>query len=262
MTAPSPLRKRRLEGELYARRPGIEAKLGELIGLPHSEITARCAVEGATDPRYIPSECLLYLVRANRENTPGVYFDTIYTALLCRVMEQLPPADESNLTSSEIRSEALGTFAELLAGDRLNYEEGLDYYEINFRESVANLRKNVTRKPTRLQNRHSPLAPNPNDPDSGEFSHQIEQAGGSLDSENFEKYFGNHDRARLAEAISTLPELQIAILEMWKHEIPIDSQDPTVFTISKALGKAEKTIRLQRDQALQTLAHILRKGEV
>ncbi len=262
MTAPSPLRKRSLEGELYTRRPGIEAKLRALIGLPSGEIMAHCAVEDAADLKYIPSECLMYLVRANRENTPGVYFETIYTALLYRVMEQLPPADESDLTSSEIRSEALGTFAELLAGDRMNYEEGLDYYEISFKESVANLRKNAVRKPTRVKNRRSPLDSNPNDPDSGELSHQIEQAGGSLDAENFDKYFGNHDRARLAEAISTLPELQIAILEMWKNEIPIDSQDPTAFTISKTLGKAEKTIRLQRDQALQTLAQILRKGEV
>jgi hypothetical protein len=103
------------------------------------------------------------------------------------------------------------------------------------------------------------LEPNSDDPNSGEFSPEIEKAGGCMD---FEKYFGSHDRARLAEAICTLPEHQIAIIEMWKNEIPIDSQDPEVFTMSKALGKAEKTIRLQRDQALKKLANILRKGEV
>jgi hypothetical protein len=112
------------------------------------------------------------------------------------------------------------------------------------------------------KNRSAPLEPNPDDTESGEFSPHIEKAAGAFDSENFNKYFGSHDRARLAEAISTLPELQIAILEMWKNEIPIDSQDPEVFTISKALGKAEKTIRLHRDQALKKLTEILRKGEV
>jgi hypothetical protein len=136
MTALSPLRKRRLEGGLYVRTPGIEAKLGELIGLPHGELMSRCAVEDA-GPKYIPSECLMYLVRANRENTPGVYFETIYTALLRRVMEQLPPEDDSDLTNSEIRYEALGTLTELLAGDRMNYEKGLDYYEVRFKESKA-----------------------------------------------------------------------------------------------------------------------------
>ena len=166
------------------------------------------------------------------------------------------------MTNSEIRYEALGSFAELLAGDRMNYEEGLDYYEVRFKESVANLRKNAARKPTRLKKRSSPLDPNPDNTESGEFSPHIEKAAGAFDSENFDKYFGSHDRARLAEAINTLSELQIAILEMWKNEIPIDSQDPEVFTISKALDKAEKTIRLQRDQALKTLAKILGKGEV
>lgn len=259
MTAPSPLRKRTLEDELYARRPGIEAKLGELIGLPYNEIMARSAAEDAADTKYIPSECLVYLVRANRENVPGVYFETIYKALLQRVMEQLPSAHDSNLTNSEIRAEALGGFAELLAGDRMNYDDGLDYYEICFKDAVAKLRQNAARKPDRLKSRNRALEPNSDDADSGEFSPEIEKAGGCMD---FEKYFGSHDRARLAEAINTLPELQIAILEMWKNEIPIDSQDPEVFTISKALGKAEKTIRLHRDQALKKLTEILRKGEV
>lgn len=258
MTVPTPLRKKSLEGELYARKPQIEAKLAELLGLAHSEIMALCAAE-ENDPKYIPSECLMYLVRANRENTPGLYFETIYKALLQRVMQQLPPAEDRGLTNSEIRSDALGDFAELLSGDRMNYDERLDYYEVRFKDSVATLRKNVARKPTRLKNRSRPLEPNPDDPDSGEFSSEIEKAAGCMD---FEKYFGSHDRARLADAISTLPELQIAILEMWKNEMPIDSEDPEVFTISKALGKAEKTIRLQRDQALKKLAEILRKGEV
>ena len=261
MTAPAPLRKRNLAGELYVRMPAIEANLANIIGLTHTEIMSRCAIEDTIDPKYIPSECLMYLVRANRENTPGIYFQTIYSSLLARVAEQLPP-EGSNITNSEIRYEALGTLAELLARDRMNYEDGLDYYEIRFKESVANLRKNAARKPARLENRHSPLDSNPNDPDGGEFSYQIEKAGGSLDSENFDKYFGSHDRAQLAEAISTLSELQIAIIEMWKNEIPIDSKDPEVFTISKALGKAEKTIRLQRDQAFQKLANILTKEEV
>jgi len=124
---------------------------------------------------------------------------------------------------------------------------------------VAKLRKNAARKPDRLKNRSRPLEPHSDDPDGGDFSPEIEKAGGCMD---FDKYFGSYDRARLAEAISTLPEHQIAILEMLKNEIPIDSEDPEVFTISKALGKAEKTIRLQRNQALKKLSEILTKGEI
>jgi len=261
MTAPSPLRKRSLKGDLYVRSPEIGDKLRELITLPQGDIMVRCAVEDG-DPKYIPSECLMYFVRANRENTPGIYFETIYGALLRRVMEQLPPEDDNDITNSEIRYESLGSFAETLAADRMSYDEGLDYYEIRFKESVANLRKNAARKPNRNKNRNRTLDPNPEDAEGGEFSPKIEKAAGSLDAENFEKYFGSHDRASLDKAISTLPELQIAILEMLKNDMPIDSKNPNVFTISKALGKAEKTIRLQRDQAMKKLIKILRKGEV
>jgi hypothetical protein len=262
MTALSPLRKRSLKGAVYTRTPGIEETLRELITLPQDEIMERCAVEDAADPKHIPSECLMYIVRANRENTPGIYFEAIYNALLRRVMEQLPPEDITDLTDSEIRYETLGNFAELLVADRMSYDEGLDYYEIRFKESVANLRKNAARKPHRIKNRCRTLDPNPDDLESGEFSAKIEKAAGSLDAENYEKYFATHDRASLDEAIITLPELQIAILEMLKNDMPIDSKDPNVFTISKALGKAEKTIRLQRDQAMKKLTEILRKGDV
>lgn len=259
MTALSPLRQRKPEGELYVRRPAIEVVLGELIALPHGELMNRCAVEDKANPKYLPSECLMYLVRVNRDNAPGIYFETIYKALLRRVMEQLPPEDDSNLTNSEIRSETLGTIAELLAEDRMNYKEGLDYYEICFRDAVAKLRNYVARKPNRIKNRCRPLEPNFDDSDSGEFSQEIEEAAGCMD---FGKYFESHDRASLEEAISALPEDQIAILEMLKNEIPIDSKDPEILTISKVLGKAEKTIRLHRDQALKKLAQILRKEEV
>jgi len=261
MITPSPLKKRKPEGDLYTRPDDIERKLRELVGLSTDEIITRCGVESSAEDKYIPSECLMYLVRANRESTPGVYFETIYKTLLARVMEQLPSADNTNLKSSEIRVETLGDFAELLAADRLNYDERLDYYEVRFKDSVAKLRLNAAREPIRLDFRQRPLDANPEDPDGGELAHHIEKAGGSMDLGNFQKYFGSHDRTKLDEAISTLPEHQIAILEMLKNEIPIDSQDPEVWTISKALGRAEKTIRLQRDQAVKKLTEILRKGE-
>lgn len=261
MIAPSPLKKRKLEGDLYTRSDDIEVKLRELLELSHNEIITRCSVESLAEDKYIPSECLMYLVRANRESAPGVYFETVYKTLLARVMEQLPSANDTNLKNSEIRAETLGDFAELLAADRLNYDERLDYYEVRFKDSVAKLRLNAAREPIRLDFRQRPLDGNPEDPEGGELAHHIEKAGGSLDHGNFQKYFGSHDRAKLDEAISTLPEHQIAILEMLKKEMPIYSEDPEVLTISKVLGKAEKTIRLHRDQAVEKLTEILRKGE-
>lgn len=47
MTAPSiePLRKRGVNGQLYARLPEIEAKLAEISALTREELSVRCAIE-------------------------------------------------------------------------------------------------------------------------------------------------------------------------------------------------------------------------
>jgi hypothetical protein len=47
---------------------------------------------------------------------------------------------------------------------------------------------------------------------------------------------------------------------MLRKGMLIDSQDPNAETISKALGKSEKTIRLNRDKAMLALKHKL-KGD-
>ena len=135
MAAPdiTPLRKRNGEAELYTRRPNIEANLTELLALSRDEILARCAVHDREDSAYLPSECLLYLIRANRTNSPDVYFETVYKALAERVMSALPLVDNTDFTESTIREESFGRFLELLAKDRVEYVESLDFFEIRFK---------------------------------------------------------------------------------------------------------------------------------
>ena len=70
-------------------------------------------------------------------------------------------------------------------------------------------------------------------------------------------------RLLLDDAIDSLPEFQRRIVEMWRQEIPIESKDPSVVTISKVLGKTEKTIRTHRDKAFASLRlRLERKGRM
>jgi hypothetical protein len=255
----TPLRKTTLEGALYVRQPGIEARLAELVPLPLQEISARCAVEDDHDPNYIPSECLMYLVRANRTCPPGICFENIYKALLARVMRRLPGEDRTSLTDTNIRAETLGQFAELLAADRVSSNDKLDYYEVRFDSALRSLRENVARQAYRERDRAAVLE---SDLETGELSKEVERAAVSgFNLFEPEKLDDADYRSRLAEAIDTLPAIQKAIIEMMNKNIPIDSKDPRLPTISKILGKAEKTIRLQRDRAYQTLRDILKEGE-
>jgi hypothetical protein len=54
----TPLRKRRLSGELYERDPTVEALIAELAALPREELIARAAITKRADPGYVSSECL------------------------------------------------------------------------------------------------------------------------------------------------------------------------------------------------------------
>lgn len=50
---------------------------------------------------------------------------------------------------------------------------------------------------------------------------------------------------------------------MWRQDIPIESNDPSIESISKVLGKSEKTIRTHRDKAFASLKRFLeQKGMV
>ena len=252
------LRKKNAKGELYTRPANIEGKLAEIVALAHDEISARCSVADVEDPTFLPSECLVYLVRANHDGPPGVYFETVYKALLARLMRRLPSEEITDLTEGNIRSETVGNFIELLAADRANYAEALDFFEIRFEGAVVSLRANVERKSYREKNRSAALE---TDDGTGEIAEHVERAAGSFDPFDFAIIDRADYRLRLDKAISALPTIQIAIVEMIKKGIPIDSKEPGAVTIAKTLGKAEKTIRLQRDKAYRTLREALRKGE-
>jgi len=48
---------------------------------------------------------------------------------------------------------------------------------------------------------------------------------------------------------------------MLRQGIPIDSKEPDVMTIAKALGRSEKTVRTYRDKAFAALRATLADGQ-
>ena len=80
MTAPliAPLRKKGLDDKLYTRPKNIETKLAELGAFTHEKIVALSAVQEEDSPEYLPSECLVHLVRKHRTEP----FDDFSEAIL------------------------------------------------------------------------------------------------------------------------------------------------------------------------------------
>lgn len=130
-------------------------------------------------------------------------------------------------------------------------------FEIRFDLALLSLKNDALKRSYRSENRNTDLG---FDDDSADIAPEVEAALEGYDP--FEKTaFDNYRyRCNLDAAIESLPELQQRIIEMTRLDIPIDSTDPNEITISKALDKAEKTIRNHKKKALSHLRILLQGG--
>lgn len=251
----TPLRKKNLAGTLYTRDANIEVRLAELEGLTQDELVARCSIRKRDDPSYVPSECLVYFVRASRSDHSTAGFERLYKILAERVLRALPRAENADgktasLTKSVIRDNVFGRFVEMLSLDRTEYSEKLDYFEVRFDGALASLRRDAQEQAWRDENRSASLE---YDEETGELADEVERAAGSFDPFNQPEIDGSDYRSQLDASIDILPPEQVRIIEMLRKGIPIDSKDADAVTIAKVLGKSEKTIRTYRDKAFAAL---------
>ncbi|WP_295406791.1 hypothetical protein [uncultured Thiocystis sp.] len=251
-----PLRKRRLSGELYERDSKIEVLIAELAVLPHDELIARAGITERSDPGYIPSECLVYFIRASRHDDNEAWFERLYRILMRRVLRSLPKAE--SLTDGVVRDEVFGRFVELLSADRANHVDKLDYFEVRFDDALKKMRLVVQKKAWLNKKRSQPLE---YDEESGDLSPEVEAAAGSHDPFAASDFDDPAFRSRLDAAIEVLPTEQSRIIHMLTQGFPIDSKEPDVMTITKALGRSEKTIRTYRDKAFAALRAAMADGE-
>lgn len=257
------LRKRRLNGELYQRDPKVESLIAELAALPRDELIAKAAVTKRSDPAYVPSECLVYFIRASRRDNNEAWFERLYRILIERVLRSLPRAESFDgktelLTRGAVRDKVFSRFVELLSTDRATYVDKLDYFEVRFDGAVASLRRDAQEQAWRDENRSRPLE---YDEESGELSPEVEAAAGAYDPFAASDFDNAAYRLRLDAAIEALPPEQSRIIHMLRQGFPIDSKEADVMTVAKALGRSEKTIRTYRDKAFAALRTAMADGD-
>lgn len=262
----TPLRKCTAAGLSYTRPHPIEVLLAELHGLSPEDLVARCEIRDRNDAAYVPSECLVHLVRARKADNSDALFERLYKFLAARILQALPNPDSRqgnkiaiSLTKSRIREKVFDRFIEILASDRAGYDDRLDYFEIRFDGALANLRRDARSQAWTEENRTVALGL---DPEANEPSPEVNKALESFDPFSPEKINEENYRFRLVEAIEALPPEQSRIVTMIGRGIPIDSADPYAITIAKTLGKVEKTIRKYRDLAFESIRAALASDDV
>ncbi|MEF9417183.1 sigma-70 family RNA polymerase sigma factor [Ralstonia sp. SM1864_UCD524_TZ4] len=254
-----PLQKKTGEGALYVRRPAVEAEIAELERLDPSELVARCQLWPKSATGFVSHEALLYFVRTT--DTASRYHESLLCVLMSRTLRLLPKPDSSNGMTTDmgllaIRDRVMDAFVDRLLADQAEYEEKLDYFEINFNSALLKDRLDASTQVWAELNRSEAL-----ENEDEEISTEVEEAVEHYDPFDPDELDKKDYRRLLDGAIDALPPLQKRIIEMWRLEIPIVSSDPSALTISQALGKADKTIRNQRDRAFATLRRRLERKE-
>lgn len=256
-----PLRKQKPDGSLYTRFPDIEMMLGELYLVSKTDLVDRCRLPKG-HPLYVPTQCVLHFVRRSSFAKDELHFGQLFNILAERIRRALPRVENPDgetlsFTRSQVSEQVYDKFVTLLLEERAGYEERLDFYEVNFIGGLAMLKLDAQDKAWKEENRNTELEA---DEGSGEIDVEVEQAAGSyepFDPAVLDDYLY---RSRLDAAMDELPPLQKRIIEMLRQGIPIDSIDPGTVTISKSLGKSEKTIRNHRDKAFARLRVLLTRG--
>ncbi|QLI80867.1 sigma-70 family RNA polymerase sigma factor [Chitinibacter fontanus] len=254
-----PLRKKTVGGAPYVRRQAVELEISELERLEPSKLVERCEIWSKSANGFVSPEALLYFVRTTSAN--AVHHDLLLRILMSRLLRLLPRADSSDGMSTDsgllaIRDRVMDAFVDRLLADQAEYEDKLDYFEINFNQALAKDRMDASSQVWIEQNRSTPL-----ENEDEDISEEVERAIEHYDPYDPEELDKKDYRLLLDEAIDALPPLQKQIIEMLRLETPIVSSDPSILTISKALGKVDKTIRNQRDRAFATLRRRLERKE-
>jgi hypothetical protein len=255
-----PLRKLKLDGTPYFRREKVEAEIQALAGISAGELERRAGLWQVSEPGFVSPEALLYFVR---NAAAGAHREKLTEKLLVRVARRVPPVADSggvtvSLTKINIREDVRDHFVDLLLSDRKQYDDRLDYYEVNFNGAVAADRRDANARHWKHENRTAEL-----EIEDGEVSAQVESAVGDYDPFDADELDKKDYRLLLDDAIDSLPEFQRRIVVMWRQDIPVESKAPSVESISKVLGKSEKTIRTHRDKAFASLKlRLERKGKM
>lgn len=251
-----PLTKRRTDGTPYQRRAHVEARLRELVKLSRAEIRELLTVRDRSDPRFIPTECLIYLLRdAKQGNTPA-WFNALFRVIEGRCKQTLTRTIRALGTNDHetLREEALSRVMMRLARGLEQDPEKLDAFEVAFDMVLAAIRKDLFESEFR---RTKPLIelrfPDPDGDEADPVMEFVAPVSGlaadlGMQESEFEAF-----RKDAMRSIDVLPaELRDPILLLFGG-LPIDSKDPSADTIAKRQGVDERTVRNRLKRAISRL---------
>ena len=257
-----PLRKTKPSGEPYRRREEVENLIQQLEGLPRDELIERMRVTSPKHPDFLPAECLLHFVRKSKLDNSSRPFELMYKALVARVERAATVSGSTHYVDgkqaitkrgADIVELVMHAFEVKLTLDRNGYDDGLDFFEVNFALAVKSLRSTARNKVDLEAGRTQPLSYDDNEA----ISPEVEKAAGTFDPFNPKKNEDPAYRSRLKAAINELPTQERLVVLLSLKDYQDASTDPNIVTISKLLKCNDQTIRNRRKRAVAKLRQAL-----
>jgi len=130
------------DGTLYTRFPEIEAAVDVALGHDLDRLGRRATIRDRKSRDYLPSECLVHLIRDAHRRDDESRRDRLLVALLERCHAILNKKVDGDLPNAiMLRKQILNDFAALFAVDGSPDDKlGLDYFEVRFNHAFQRFR--------------------------------------------------------------------------------------------------------------------------
>lgn len=252
-----PLQKISKDGVLYQRTAEIEAAIDAARAQDLELLSCRVQIRDRSAPDYLPSECLVYLIREARRNGRADIQNHLLQVLLSRCARTLNAKvpDSVIATAPQLREDILGDFAVLFAKDGSSEDRNaLDFYEVRFNSAFCAFRISRVNAELKRLNCTKALS-DPDDPDRPFDDEVLERLS------DRERAVGDPEQIVLTKqirsAIRNLPTDERDALILCRFiRLKEESENPDERTAATVCGVTGRTIRNRLKKALAKLTEI------
>ncbi len=234
-----PLRKTTADGTPLRRPATVESQIAELLVSGADEVRRRAAIGDPSDSGYMPSECLVYLIRAAVREGRHDWVDELAPRLLGRCERSLQRSIRGfdTVGEEEAREETLGRLAVLL----VEPGNGADFFEVRFDLALKRLRIDVCRQ---VRRRREPLVAIEGVDEERGGDAGLDRLTDEIDEGSLPRNLDAEERLCLQQALSRLTEVERRALILHRvMGVPIASKKPGISTLVEILGVSERTVR-------------------
>lgn len=236
-----PLTRTNREGVRLQRPPEIEGKLRHLLGLADEILIRRAQVSDRSDVEYIPSECLVHLIRRDLRHGDRQLAEDLLKPLLKRAEGEVRRAVRgfAPLTADELCEEVLSR----LSISMIEKGGEADFLEVRFGLSLKRLRIDVGRQ-LRRRDRDQVAIEDLVSYDEAPDGDPMDRLAPLVDWQSVTTPLSQEDAYFLRQALSALSEEERRVFLLHRYMgVRIASKKPGTATLVDRLGISERTVR-------------------